>query len=60
MTFLLILLAIVTAPIWLPLIIILIAMIWIAVFWAIGVPFSVNKDGKRIGYIRWTKFHREK
>jgi hypothetical protein len=25
--------------------------------WVIGVPITVKAGGKKIGYIRWTRFH---
>jgi hypothetical protein len=28
-----------------------------AICWALGYPITVKVDGKKVGYLRWTKFH---
>jgi hypothetical protein len=65
LTFFLILLAIITAPIWLALVVmvlslfwILVIILWVGLFWLIGAPIDIKVKDKSVGYLRWTKFHR--
>ena len=30
-----------------------------AAAWAIGIPITIKQNGKKIGYVRWNKFHRK-
>lgn len=39
-------------------IVMLIGMIaWIALLWLIGMPITIKKDKREIGYVRWFKFY---
>jgi hypothetical protein len=29
-----------------------------AVAWAVGIPITIKENGVKVGYLRWTKFHR--
>lgn len=29
----------------------------LALAWMIGVPIAITRNGKKIGYVRWTKFY---
>lgn len=57
MSVLLILLAIITFPLWFGLVAILGFALWMALLWLVGVPISIKVHDKKIGYIRWFKFH---
>lgn len=58
MTVVLIILAILTAPLWLGLLWILVMLLWMAILWAFGAPITIKVEGKKIGYLQWFKFHR--
>lgn len=32
-------------------------MVLFGLAWAVGIPITITSNGKKIGYIRWTKFY---
>jgi hypothetical protein len=32
-------------------------LVFFGIVWVCGVPITITKDGKQIGYYRWTKFY---
>lgn len=34
-------------------------LIMLIVAWLIGVPLTITQNGTKIGYVRWTTFHRK-
>lgn len=60
--FLLLLILMVTSPIWLPMLffgfLFLLMFFWMFVLWFFGFPMYIKVKEKKIGYIRWFKFYK--
>jgi hypothetical protein len=58
MTALMIILLLVLAPIWLPIVMFLALIAMMLIGWFFGAPISISVGGKQVGKIVWFKYYR--